>query len=742
MAGNIVEYTLKISDDGAKVELKKLTKGADDLGEELDKTGKKAKKSGDTMFKSFADVKAGLDLGVAAVKKMATAVIDLANAAHDFTMNAVDMINDLGDIGNRSGIAADTIGGLKAAFHASGQEASQVNQVLDVVAKKLGSLSRGSEAAEEAFAKYGVATRDLEGNLRSNNDILLDSMHVIQGLTDTSLRSRAAVELFGVGGQRLSQALGAGDFDKFLEFVNEFGAVAGPKAAKSAALVQDSISLSNIAFEGFREELVLSLGLMDRLAQGLQAVMAFFAGMKEIVSVNAGLISKVGEALIGLLNEIMSVFSFIVNIGFSSMNTGLQGILENIFLVGAGLVRMVLKPLMGAMTIATGAAAMLGMEDTAEAAALLTVRMAQLHKAMDPNENAGFRTFSAFSLGAAKSMKLFSEITAGAAHNTVIAEENIEDLGETLEEVDLMTENLNKSLRILNDLLGKAGVPRVLQIGGMKEIQGQIETLAQTFSDLGMVGSFGNIQVGGKQRSLDMGAQQIASIVFKAAPKIAAVAAVVFGGMAIAKKLGTMGETPKEIKDKVRENMTANIKAIERGLQVLPNILREVLPDMFVLLVDSLIFGISKALAERLSFVVDFLRGIFTREGRQQRREERITVADRANEFMRRLGVLGDIILGNDSMRSGGRYFPSARGGIKFTGAEQGLAMLHRGEFVVPETGQMPQAVQRNLNQQGAGLTVNINAAVVEQNAVDELVRMIERRFTTFGQSTSTLFGA
>ena len=68
--------------------------------------------------------------------------------------------------------------------------------------------------------------------------------------------------------------------------------------------------------------------------------------------------------------------------------------------------------------------------------------------------------------------------------------------------------------------------------------------------------------------------------------------------------------------------------------------------------------------------------------------------------------------------------------------------MLHRGEFVVPETGQMPQAVQRNMAGQTGGVVLNINAAVVEQNAVDELVRMIERRFTTFGQSTSPLFGA
>ena len=91
--------------------------------------------------------------------------------------------------------------------------------------------------------------------------------------------------------------------------------------------------------------------------------------------------------------------------------------------------------------------------------------------------------------------------------------------------------------------------------------------------------------------------------------------------------------------------------------------------------------------------------------------------------------------------RSGGRYIPSARGGIKFTGSDEGLAMLHRGEFVVPETGQMPQAVQRTMGMGQGGMTININAAVVESNAVDELVRQIERRFQTFGSSTSPLFG-
>ena len=86
---------------------------------------------------------------------------------------------------------------------------------------------------------------------------------------------------------------------------------------------------------------------------------------------------------------------------------------------------------------------------------------------------------------------------------------------------------------------------------------------------------------------------------------------------------------------------------------------------------------------------------------------------------------------------------PRAQGGIRFTGSQDGLAMLHRGEFVVPQSGQRPQQVERQMQQSmSGGVAININAAVVERNAVDALVRQIENRFNTrFGVSSSNLFG-
>ena len=84
-----------------------------------------------------------------------------------------------------------------------------------------------------------------------------------------------------------------------------------------------------------------------------------------------------------------------------------------------------------------------------------------------------------------------------------------------------------------------------------------------------------------------------------------------------------------------------------------------------------------------------------------------------------------------------------AQSGARFTGRSRGLAMLHEGETVLPASGRAGQAEQRMMNQagNGGGINIVINSAVVENRAIDELVRKLETRFGRFGVGKSTLFG-
>ncbi len=200
---------------------------------------------------------------------------------------------------------------------------------------------------------------------------------------------------------------------------------------------------------------------------------------------------------------------------------------------------------------------------------------------------------------------------------------------------------------------------------------------------------------------------------------------------AIAGTLITLGEkTPEQI----REEALAQAQAIANGIAVLPELILSIVPNLALAIAEAIFDGIGRLFQELIKLVSGFFsfRDRAPDETRQSRRQSR----------RRAIGAFFDP---NQSLSymSGGRFVPSAQGGIRFTGAQDTLAQLHRGEFVVPQSGQRPQQVDRQLNNTtGGGMTININSAVVDRNAVDALVREIEIRFNNqFGTSSSNLFG-
>jgi len=211
--------------------------------------------------------------------------------------------------------------------------------------------------------------------------------------------------------------------------------------------------------------------------------------------------------------------------------------------------------------------------------------------------------------------------------------------------------------------------------------------------------------------------------------------------------IARLGEkSPKEI----QEEFDNFVKAFSKGLEMLPRILIQVLPRFVVQLTVGILKGILKlpfiiadaigeVFARAWNAIKEFFKSIFTKEGRQERRRERRARRERGER-----GPIGEFFqtLSEDSAfyMSGGMV--RAQSGIRFTGAKRGLAMLHEGEAVIPASGRTGQAEQRSFNQAGGnGINIVINSAVVENRAIDELVRKLETRFGTFGVGKSSLFG-
>jgi len=786
MAKNLVEYVLDIKTKAAEKGLDDITKELDQLIKELakvDKKGKKsfkktdesAKKTNKTFKKTQKEAKKTAKaltlVGRArsvfgklqfAVAGVTTALTLSVVAAFKVTQKVTDLTNELNDLAVRSGLTAQSIQGLRQALLASGQPATELNAILSGVATRFATFATEGGEVEKKFKSMGIAVVDANGKLRSNNEIMLDGIKKLQSIEDASERSRVAVLLFGKAGSKLNQALAAGNFQNFLEFTEKFGIDTGPEASRAAANFQVALSSLQTAINGSLQRLVNYFDAQNKVTKGM-------INFGSTVVFTISLIEGLTDAYQHLDERFRSFLEFSIDLTINTL----------------------MGPLFIAFNFISKAVAFLGLEIDNLSNSFRALIGQALEKTIDPTN----RLSLAFDNALAEAKKFnelvngFSGSMNGLAGASLNAGEQIKKVGKESKET---TEHIRDLNDVVSDLfrkfvsfniakfvsdfaIGFAAIDKIIN----KSFDGsRIDLFANTLrkklldtvtldAEAGMLDgqAFGEITIEATKftrfqeflNKMKLGVAEIFSIAVKglgrSVSKIsgalskglsAGAALAVTGVLAvlkIAEGLGKRGSTVAEIEKSVEEDIRARAKAIELGLRALPRILFQVLPPLFVEFADRVVFGLFKGLAEFVKQIIDGIKSIFTREGRQNLGKN-IKEGLKAGfeEFFRRVNVVGSILSGG-SKRGGGPFIPSARGGIKFTGADEGLAMLHRGEFVVPETGQMPQAVQRTMGMGQGGMTININAAVVESNAVDELVRQIERRFQTFGSSTSPLFG-
>ena len=219
-------------------------------------------------------------------------------------------------------------------------------------------------------------------------------------------------------------------------------------------------------------------------------------------------------------------------------------------------------------------------------------------------------------------------------------------------------------------------------------------------------------------------------------------------GSAIAGVVTTLSDLGQKDPEEIKEEFRATFEGIAKGLKVVIPLIFEMLPPILFetaqMIINAIIqlpfligTAIFKALRDLFTMMFDGVRKFFEDPlgaiaGLFERLFELILAPIR--------GLLGG------SFMSGGRML-SGQGGLRFTGSNRGLAMLHEGEMVVPRSGQMSSSVARDAQSAmgahsgGGGVTIVINSAITERSAIDGLVRRIEERFGSFGQSTSNLFG-
>ena len=684
MADTVVQYVINISAQNAERSLDNLAKSSnqasrsmDKLGDEskdasrdLNKLSRDSKKVGGSMRSTSIDISklsksmgaftAGIGLAVGAISTLAVGVIK-------FQQDIADLTNELTDASAKSGIAIETLSGLRLAAEGSGLAFSNLEGGLVQFQTKIRDASNGSKEMETAFNALGVSITNSQGELRNSNEVFNDSIRALGRLQNETERNAIALKLFGrSAGAGLIQSGALDNLDAMTQKAQRFGVSINKDAIGAMGDFQRAMADFELVASGTFENILNSLYGNNSITRGIEnATKALIF----IGSVAEDVLSAIGQAF------------------------------ENIFGI------------------------------TSAWQLVLTGNLAQAFELLNDlviDSKDAFKDLSNTIADASESVDEFNRISQDSPTPDQTDFVDAGDIG-TIEVVDTR----------------EAGDPQEIFVESIfaqlaKEADLALDLFSSQFGDGLAIGLIQAINPAlaevarVAQKVLSIAVDKVDVLATGSVSDIVSLIAPVIG-----QSLGVLEEIGKKTPEERRQELLDEVQAIRDGISFLPEIFLSVLPQVALALTEAIFDGTVKAFQNLIELIVNSFKNIFS---------FRDVSPDGERETLR--STIGDFLRDffdpstSATFASGGRFIPSAESGIRFTGMSDGLAMLHRGEFVVPQSGQRPQQVDRQLNRSGGGMNIVINSLVTEQNAVDQLVRQIENRFNnSYGTSSSNLFG-
>ena len=599
-------------------------------------------------------------------------------------------------------------------------------------------------------------------------------IHAVQGIDDQTQKARTAMALFGRQASGVVQALGADKFEAFTDAVERYGTRAGPEASKSAAQFQKNLALLDLVSKRAKQSFVESTGVLKFFEDALKRVTAAIAALNVFMQEGADGLRKMGQVGLLLVNLVLrQLFE-----GFKKLV--LQGMKPTFDLLNMLSEQVTGKSIFGnlAQTITDLTINTFDLNDAVDAGMeAYKKEMEVLNESTDAKDDAAKsaeqlkRDYALVEGVLAKLNKATKKDTKDTKNNTDAKKEQQrieklrlatlkmqEKLGNALQK---QAEKRNAAFKEVRSIMKDSESDQMTALQKINQLeQERLDRLALIAKQHGVNISFAKKEV--KERAERerkalkekkiVGALGVAQTALGAVSDPSAMIGAVAGafgpiGSAIGGIVQGLSDLGQKDPEQIKEEFRATFEGIAQGIKILIPLLIETLPPLLFdaarLIVDAIIqlpFTLAASLVRFVKGIIDGITNFFSGKGFFK------AIGDAIGDMFGRLvklitepfqGIFGGSKMGGGRMLSG-------QGGLRFTGSNRGLAMLHEGEMVVPRSGQISSSVARDVGVATSGsgsVNITINSIITERSAIDALVEKIEERYGSFGQSTNPLFG-
>jgi hypothetical protein len=275
MASADVNKTVSINYSASTKELEKSLKKIPGI------TDEQAKQAVDTLDKNFKKMETSAERTSKSVSsKMKTVGKSLAVVGAGATATAVavvalgqkfaDLTNELVDASTKTGIAVDTLAGLRLAAEGSGLGFASLEGGLIKFQSSMLDASKGSKDLSDTFKRLGVDVKDSNGQLRDADTVFNEAVTSLGQMENATERNALAMKIFGrQSGPALIQSGALDNLQNMTALASEFGISIQDDAINSMATFQREMASFGLVSDGVMQRLIESIAGKNSLNAGI-----------------------------------------------------------------------------------------------------------------------------------------------------------------------------------------------------------------------------------------------------------------------------------------------------------------------------------------------------------------------------------------------------------------------------------------------------------------------------------------
>lgn len=285
----------------AEADVKKAEKAVDDFGKECEQSGKDAKSAGEDSEKagkkakqSGEDAKQGgngwekfgslaknaAKVAVAGVTTIAAGATAAGKAVWDMVQNTAAATDTIDKQSQAVGLSRQAYQEYDYILSQNGMSIEKMAGVSKTLTAQMDKVTEGNKDATANFQKLGLSVYDTNGKLKTQEQMLAESISALQSMEDGTEKARLATELFGKQGQSLMPLLNgeAGSVEELRQKAHDLGMVLNDEAVDAGVKFTDSMDTLKRTFTGVKNN--ITAGLLPGLTQLTAGFTNLIAGQK------------------------------------------------------------------------------------------------------------------------------------------------------------------------------------------------------------------------------------------------------------------------------------------------------------------------------------------------------------------------------------------------------------------------------------------------------------------------------